>query len=199
MTADARILVLNKAWQPVQICGIERAFGLLVSGAAQALDSEYQTFDFDSWSALSADKGDDVIHTVKYALRVPRILVLQAYDKLPRRQIRFSRQNIYARDGFVCQYCNKRFTRSKLNLDHVIPKCAGGRTVWENVVCSCIPCNLKKGGRTPAQAGMKLWSRPTRPNWSSGMARHGRKPYSEWLPFLSPADAAYWNTELLED
>jgi 5-methylcytosine-specific restriction endonuclease McrA len=196
---DTRTLVLNRAWQPVAICGVERAFGLLVSGAAHALDAEYQTYDFDSWSALSADRGDDIVHTVKYALKVPRILVLQAYDKLPHRQIRFSRQNVYARDAFTCQYCGKQFPRSKLNLDHVVPRCMGGRTSWTNVVCSCRVCNTKKGGRTPEQAGMNLVQKPRKPNWNTAFAKNGRKPYREWIPFLDPVDAAYWNVELEED
>jgi 5-methylcytosine-specific restriction endonuclease McrA len=133
------------------------------------------------------------------ALRVPRILVLQAYDKFPRRQIRFSRTNVYARDNHTCQYCGVKFTRSKLNLDHVNPRCKGGRTTWENVVCSCIECNLQKGGRTPKEAGMKLLSTPRRPTWQDVNAKKGQPRYKEWMPFLDPVAAAYWNTELKDD
>lgn len=198
MTAT-RTLVLNKGWQPVAIVGIERAFGLLYSGAAKALDSQYQIFDYESWAELGAEHGDDVVQTARLALKVPRVLVLQVYDKLPRQTIRFSRQNIYARDNFTCQYCLEKMPRSKLNLDHVVPKAQGGRTTWENIACSCIECNLKKGARTPAEAGMKLARQPKRPTWSNMSGKSGKAPYKEWLPFLDPVDAAYWNTELLAD
>jgi 5-methylcytosine-specific restriction endonuclease McrA len=201
MTAaiDARVLVLNRSYQPVSVARVQRAFGLLYSGAAVALDEEFQTFDFDSWSELSADRGDDVIHTARLVLKVPRVLVLQAYDRFPRTRVRFSRQNIYLRDNFTCQYCNKSFQRAKLNLDHVLPRSQGGKTTWENVVCSCIKCNLAKGGRTPEQARMKLNRVPKRPSWHTLAPVLGRVPYREWLPFVDPIAASYWNTELVED
>lgn len=195
---DTRVLVLNRSYQPVAVTRAMRAFGLLYAGTAQALDSQFQTFDFDSWSELSLERGDDIVHTAKLALKVPRIIVLQAYDKLPRTQVRFSRQNIYLRDNFTCQYCHKRFPRQKLNLDHVVPRSQGGRTSWENVVCSCVKCNLTKGGRTPREANMELLKVPKRPSWHSLAPALGKVPYKEWLPFVDPVAASYWNTELEE-
>lgn len=198
---NARVLLLNSGYKPVAVASVERAFGLLYAGAAKALDKEFRTFDYESWAALAADNGDDVIHTVKRALKIPRVLVLQAFDRMPRTQVRFSRHAIYARDDFTCQYCGNRFTRAKLNLDHVMPKSQGGRTHWVNVVCSCIACNLSKGGRTPEQAGMKLLKKPTRPSVTSlSHSSKGRMaPYEEWLPFIDLASAAYWHAELAED
>ena len=86
---------------------------------------------------------------------------------------------------------------SELNLDHIVPRAHGGRTSWENVVCSCLPCNLSKGARTPEQAGMKLLRRPTRPRWTPFLKGPVHKTtYREWLPFLSVAELSYWNVEL---
>ena len=192
--------MLNKSWNPIGVIDVERAFGLFVTGAAKALDKQYQTFDFESWAALGAELGDDVIHTSKYALKVPRVMILQMFDKMPRTQVRFSRQNIYLRDDFTCQYCGKTFPRKNLNLDHVMPKSQGGRTTWENIVCSCIPCNMRKAGRTPAEAGMKLLSKPVKPKWNTVAPTKMKKaPYAEWLPFLDVVTASYWNAELLDD
>jgi 5-methylcytosine-specific restriction endonuclease McrA len=126
-------------------------------------------------------------------------VVLQAYDRMPRTQVRFSRQNVYLRDGFTCQYCNKVFQRAQLNLDHVVPRSQGGRTSWENVVCSCVRCNLNKGGRTPAQAGLRLAKEPKRPSWSSLSPNMGKIPYKEWVPFVDPVTASYWNAELEDE
>lgn len=196
---ESRVLVLNRSYQPVTVTRALRAFGLLYAGTAHALDEEFRTFDFESWSSLGAEHGDDVIRTPRMVLKVPRVVVLQGYDKLPRTRVRFSRQNVYLRDGFKCQYCAKRFPRHQLNLDHVVPRTQGGKTSWENVVCSCVKCNLAKGGRTPREANMKLLKVPKRPSWSSLTPLLGRVPYKEWLPFLDPVAASYWNTELLQD
>lgn len=203
MTAvlDTSVLVLNRFYQPVNITTVRRAFTLLYQGTAKAIDREFQTFDFESWTALSQEvHSKDVVHTVAQVIRVPRVIILQVYDRLPHVYVRFSRQNIYLRDKNTCQYCNKRKSRSELNLDHVIPRSQGGRTSWENVVCSCIPCNLKKGGRTPDEARMKLLRVPTRPRWSPfERDQNGGFPYDDWRPFLNLTDASYWNTELKEE
>lgn len=196
---DSNVLVLNRLYQPVNVTTVRRAFTLLYQGAAKAIDREFQTFNFEDWSALSAKLHEsDVIHTVSRTIRVPRVIILQVFDRFPRMRVRFSRQNIYLRDRLTCQYCNKKFTRNDLNLDHVIPRSRGGRTSWENVVCSCIRCNMKKGGRTPEGAGMRLARIPTRPKWSP-FERNGVSAYDDWRPFLNLTDASYWHTELSEE
>jgi len=196
---NSSVLVLNRHFQPVHVTTVRRAMGLLYVGLARAIDRSLETFDFESWSALAIADGDEVVHTVSRAIRVPRVIVLQVYDRLPRARVRFSRYNIYARDQDTCQYCGGSFARAALNLDHVVPRSQGGRTTWENVVCCCVRCNLDKGGRTPDQASMALLRKPVRPRWTPAFrAPSGRVRYREWLPFLGIVDAAYWNTELLD-
>jgi 5-methylcytosine-specific restriction endonuclease McrA len=199
---DSSVLVLNRLYQPVNITTVRRAFILLYQGTAKAIDRTFQTFDFESWAALSAEVhgGADIVKTVSRAIRVPRVIILQVYDRFPHLHVRFSRQNIYLRDKNTCQYCGQRLPRSELNLDHVIPRSRGGRTTWENIVCSCIECNLQKGGRTPNEAGMGLLRRPARPKWSPfERGGEGKYTYEDWRPFLNLADASYWNTELEEE
>jgi 5-methylcytosine-specific restriction endonuclease McrA len=194
------VLVLNRVYQPIHVTSVKRAFSLLYQGIARAVDREYRTFDFESWADLAAVVGEDSIGTPHRRIRVPRVILLVAYEHLPKARVRFSRLNIYARDNNTCQYCGKKLPRNELNLDHVIPRALGGITSWENVVCSCVPCNLRKGGRTPESAGLSLLRRPTRPRWTPLFRAPAKKLYyTEWLPFLSRADLAYWNTELLED
>lgn len=196
-TAQARVLVLNKSFMPIQITSVKRAFCMVYLGVAKVVDREYQTFDFQSWSRLSVAVGDDSIGTVDRIMRVPRVILLQAYDRLPKKQVRFSRFNIFARDKCVCQYCGKRCSKNELNLDHVIPRSRGGQTTWENVVCSCVPCNCRKGGRTPQEAGIRLIRKPTRPHWTECLNISTKSSiYREWLPFLNIVDFSYWNVEL---
>ncbi|MFL5273663.1 MAG: HNH endonuclease [Anaeromyxobacteraceae bacterium] len=195
---DTGVLVLNRVYQPIHITSVRRAFTLLYGGAARAIDEQFQLFDFESWSALAIAVHQDAIRTVGGRIRVPRVIVLMAYERMPKTRVRFSRFNIYARDDNTCQYCGGRFARADLNLDHVIPRSRGGATSWENVVCSCVPCNLRKGGRTPDEAGMRLKRAPFRPKWTPMFRSATRRAfYREWRPFLSLADAAYWNAELV--
>jgi 5-methylcytosine-specific restriction endonuclease McrA len=197
---NSNVLVLNRLYQPIHITSVRRAFALLYQGMARAIDQEYRLFDFDSWAELAAEMHRDSIGTIGKRIRIPRVIVLTAYEHLPKTRVRFSRFNIYSRDNNTCQYCNRTLPRSELNLDHVIPRSRGGTTTWENVVCSCVPCNLRKGGRTPQEAGMRLLRVPTRPRWTPLLrAPLHKATYREWLPFLSLADASYWNVELLDD
>lgn len=195
---NSKVLVLNRSYLPVHITSVRRALSLLYQNIAHAVDGQYRTFDFSSWADLAA--AEDQIGLVDRAIRVPRVILLLAYDRVPRRYVRFSRHNIYLRDQNRCQYCNRMFPRVELNLDHVIPRSKGGKSVWENVVCSCHRCNRMKGGRSPIEAGMKLVRRPFRPQWTPFMAEaYSLRRYQEWLPFLNAIDAAYWNTELLDE
>lgn len=195
---DSKVLVLNRSYLPIHVTSVRRAVTLLYQDIARAVDEQYRTFDFASWAALAA--AEDQIGLVGRAIRVPRVIVLTSFDRLPRRTVRFSRFNIFARDENRCQYCGVRFGRADLNLDHVIPRAAGGRSTWENVVCSCFRCNRVKGGRTPTQAGMRLIRPPRRPAWTPFVAEtFSARRYREWLPFLRMVDAAYWTTELKEE
>jgi 5-methylcytosine-specific restriction endonuclease McrA len=193
---DTSVLVLNRVYQPVHVTSVRRAISLLYQGVARAIDERYQLFDFESWAALAAAQ-EEAIHTPSRRIRVPRVIVLVALEVRPRIRVRFSRFNVYARDGSRCQYCGRRLPRSDLNLDHVVPRSRGGRTSWENVVCSCIACNLRKGGRTPDEAGMRLQRPPVQPRWTPLFRSAARRAfYHQWMPFLGLVDVAYWNVEL---
>lgn len=194
---NSGVLVLNRAYFPVHVTSVRRAFCLLYAGLARAVTPQYELFDFKSWSELSACAGDDAVGIVGRMIRVPRVVVLTAYDRIPRRTVRFSRRNIFVRDRNTCQYCGKTHATAELNLDHVTPRSRGGATSWENIVCSCLPCNKRKGGRIPEEAGMRLVGRPARPHWSPQYAFSLRSPiHKEWLPFLNLVDVTYWNLEL---
>lgn len=102
-----------------------------------------------------------------------------------KRGVRFSRENIFLRDRYTCQYCGEKKRSRDLNLDHIVPACRGGRKNWENIVASCIPCNTAKRDRTPAEAGMKLRSKPCRPLTLplSSLELEEAKVPREWAPY----------------
>lgn len=196
---NSSVLVLNRSYLPIHVTSVRRAFALLYQGIARAVDEQYQTFDFEGWRQLAVARDTDAIGTAGGRIRVPRVIVLVAFDRLPKRHVRFSRINLMARDAFQCQYCGVKPARAELNLDHVVPRALGGRSTWQNVVTSCVECNRRKGGRTPRQAGLKLRKKPDRPRWTPLMnLMFSSVRYKEWRPFLSVVDASYWNVELAD-
>ena len=193
---NSNVLVLNRSYLPIHVTTARRAFSLIYQEMARAVNDEYQTFDFAAWRRLDTLHADSV-GTVSGAIRVPRVIVLLSFDRVPKRHVRYSRTNVFTRDKFTCQYCGDQPHRSQLNLDHVIPRSLGGRTTWENVVCSCVNCNRRKGGRTPKQARLRLMRSPTRPRWTPwiNLAVSG-SPHVEWRPFLNIVDTGHRRTEL---
>ncbi len=191
------VLVLNRSFFPVHITTVKRAFIMLYAGIVKAVDDQYQTFNFESWAELSAAGHRDTVGIVGKIVRVPRVVLLTAYDRIPKRAIRFSRLNIMIRDRYQCQYCGRRASTSELNLDHVLPRSQGGLTTWENIVTSCHRCNRRKGGQTPDEAEMLLIRKPFRPTSLPFLHLHLKNfHYEEWKPFLNIVDFSYWNVEL---
>ncbi|RKY23989.1 MAG: HNH endonuclease [Planctomycetota bacterium] len=200
---DCNVLVLNKHYMAIRIVGARRAFSLLFRELAEVVSfeqGEYSNYDFQSWCEVSELRrnfepaGHDWVSTVSFHIAVPRIIRLLFYDRLPRSEVKFNRRNIFARDKNRCQYCGKRYRTSELSLDHIIPRSMGGKSVWENIVCACTKCNVKKGGRTPHQAGMTLIKKPVKPKRNPVVHIHlGNQRYQSWKQFL---DNAYWSVEL---
>jgi 5-methylcytosine-specific restriction endonuclease McrA len=195
-----QVLVLNRLWQAVNVCSVRRALTLLFEGNAQVVfgmgDGDYRTLDFQQWRDLSRTSPDPEgsVGTVSFRIRVPRVILLMGFDRFPKKEVKFTRHNLFERDRNTCQYCGKTFDRRDLNLDHVIPRDRGGPTTWENIVCSCIPCNTRKANRTPAEAQMRLVRKPKRPKWRPFVqVSFGASIHDSWRHFL---DVAYWNVEL---
>lgn len=190
-------LVLNRAFFPIHITTVRRAFVMLYQGIVKAVNEQYETFTFEDWSELAVHSREQ-IGLINRMIRIPRVVLLTTYDRIPKRGIRFSRLNILLRDHHTCQYCRRRLPKVELNLDHVIPRSLGGLTTWENVVTSCHGCNRKKGGRTPESAGIHLMRKPFRPTSVPFLdLSMKRLRYTEWKPFLNIVDFSYWNVELL--
>ena len=175
---DSNVLVLNRNYYAIRVITARRAFSLL---------SQMREH-------FPAGGDGDYVRTVSFWIRVPRIIRLLFYDRLPRRTVKFNRRNIFARDGTRCQYCGRRFPTSELSLDHVVPRHRGGGATWENIVCACTECNVRKGGRLPEEAGMRLVRRPEKPTRPPLMhVRVGNPKYRSWRFFV---DEMYWSVEL---
>jgi 5-methylcytosine-specific restriction endonuclease McrA len=199
---NAQVLVLNKVWMAVRVIDARRAFCLLFKDLAEVIhvgDSSYTAYDFASWADMSAarenfDRHTDWVNTVRLRIAVPKVIRLLGYDRLPKQDVKLNRRNIFARDRNQCQYCGHGFATSELTLDHVLPRSQGGVSAWNNLVCCCVKCNAKKGGRTPEQARMALIRAPYKPKRNPVIhMRVGSDKYACWQAFL---DDVYWSVEL---
>jgi len=202
---EASVLVLNKLFMAVHIISVRRAFCLLCKDLAEVIseeDGQFASYNFTTWRELSEYRArhfrkedDDWVRTSHSEIQVPRVIRLLTYEKLPRQTVKFNRRNIFARDNNQCQYCGRRFPTQELSLDHVIPRSQGGHTTWENIVCACVSCNVRKGGRTPKQAHLGLIRRPEKPRRSPLLnLKLTHKKYESWKTFL---ENAYWSVELV--
>jgi len=199
----AKVLVLNKLYMAVRVISAKRAFCMLARDLAEVVhvdNGQFVSYDFESWAEVSALQREyepdqfDWVRTVRMEVAVPKVIRLLGYDRLPEQHVKLNRRNLFARDRNQCQYCGKHFPTSDLSIDHVLPRAQGGGDTWENLVCACIRCNARKGGRTPEQAGIKLIRKAVRPKRNPMITlRLGQEKYASWKAFL---DNAYWSVEL---
>ena len=186
-------LVLNRHWQPVNVATVARALVLVWNEAARFVDpDDYQLYNWSDWTLLRPEEGEPFIQAVTMRLRVPEVLALTTFDRMPEASVSFSRRNIFKRDHYTCQYCGAQPGSEELSIDHVVPRSHGGASTWENCVLACVTCNKDKADRTPEEAGMRLRANPIRPAWKPLYAEHGVRIKS-WSKFLSEA---YWDITL---
>ncbi len=200
---NEQVLVLNRFYTAIRVINARRAFTMLCKPVAEIIsveDGQYITYDLESWTEIAElqrqfePDAHAWVRTPQLQIAVPKIIRLFGYDRLPRQEVKLNRRNLYARDGNHCQYCGKTFPTRELTIDHVVPRVLGGNHSWTNLVCACVRCNARKGGRTPGQANMWLIRKPVKPRRNPAITlRLGEARYRSWKAFL---DEAYWTVEL---
>jgi len=163
------VLVLNANYEPIHVCSARRAITLVLKGIAHV--EELSGFE---------------IRSSFRSIPLPSVVRLQDYRKIPRYRFSVSRKNILTRDRNTCQYCNEKYLSKDLTLDHIIPRSRGGKSTWDNLVCSCLPCNARKGSRTPEEANMPLKNKPREANCHTRhqLLRTTGETYSQWQKYL---------------
>jgi 5-methylcytosine-specific restriction endonuclease McrA len=161
------VLVLNKHWQAIGIKSPADTFAMLMTDVATGLDirgTDYMLpLRWNDWLNLPIEDGDNYVQTVNAKIKIPKVIILSKYDKVPKKRPRFSQKNIWIRDNFTCQYTGKKLRPGEGNIDHVVPKSRGGETAWENCVLACRKVNAKKADSTPEEVGLKLLKLPEPP------------------------------------
>lgn len=166
-----KTLLLNVTYEPLKVISWKRAVTLLMLGKVEVVE-EY----------------NDDIRSITIQLKCPAVVRLLRFVKSRRHKIAFCRANVYARDSYTCQYCGKRFSAHELTYDHVLPRSRGGKTCWENIVTSCLPCNDRKGSKTLAEAGLRVLKAPRQPEWLPvvNICLQIKNPPETWQEYL------YW-------
>ena len=163
------VLVLNASYEPINVCAARRALVLVLKGIAS-----------------TEEESGLAVHSSRRLLKLPSVIRLLEYRRIPHQSKALSRKNILMRDRYTCQYCHRTLSSGELTLDHVIPRSRAGETAWENLVACCHPCNNRKGSRTPEEAGMKL-ARAPRPfslHTSRHLMRLLGKGEDQWRKYL---------------
>jgi 5-methylcytosine-specific restriction endonuclease McrA len=141
---NVTVLVLNQNYEPLNVCDVRRAVGMLIGGKAEIVEN-----------------GRGELHFAGGALPFPSVIRLAYLIRRPRPRVRLTRREIFRRDNYTCQYCGQ--SSHSLTMDHVIPRFRGGPQTWDNLVSACPTCNRRKGSRTPEEAHMALLHRPFEP------------------------------------
>ncbi len=163
------VLVLNASYEPINICAARRALVLILKGVA-----------------APEEFASGFLHSARQALKLPSVIRLLEYRRIPHQTRALSRKNILMRDRYTCQYCQRTLPSSELTLDHVVPRSRAGETSWENLVACCHRCNNRKGSRTPEEAGMRLLRapRPFSLHTSRHLMRLLGKSDDQWRKYL---------------
>lgn len=161
------VLVLNRNWQAIHVKTPAQAFCMMATNVATALDiassGNMRPVKWADWLTLPLREGDNCVRTVHGAVRVPTVIVLATYAKVPKRRPKFSAKNIWQRDGATCQYTGRKLALHEGNIDHVVPRSRGGKTAWENCVLAHKEINSRKADKLPEEAGLRLRRPPAAP------------------------------------
>ncbi len=223
---NRKVLVLNKHWTPVAVVPMKRAIKLATTNyeGTDVVKANVVGFEFDpvenaiknfasyswaDWAAMRPKEDEPCIRGVKENYRVPEILVLHRYDRMPQQRVHFSRKTLYKRDNQTCQYCGCKPGTEELTIDHIIPRAQGGQTTWTNCVIACTECNAQKADKRPEQAfkpadpkkrakwkgpsPMRLLSQPYKPKFTLFKSDYRVKSWESFLGVM------YWSVELDND
>lgn len=183
------VLVLNKGWMPNSITPVKKAISKVAAEMAKILDPEtYGMYSFEEWLLFKVGEDEPFIQTANLKVKIPEIIVLTDYDRVPQREVKLTRRNLLIRDNYTCQYTGVKINMQNATADHVIPRSKGGATSWDNLVMCCLDINAKKADKTLKESGLTLLKKPVKPKWSPVYARFARLASSNvpssWSKFI---------------
>jgi 5-methylcytosine-specific restriction endonuclease McrA len=200
--------VLNKHWHPIHVVRAKTAFKKAIGEKALFLDhNDWTCYNWEEWvdkfSYLNNSVPSDVkaVPSGRFSVRLPELIILNKYDKVPRTDVKLTRRNLLIRDNWTCQYTGKKLRGEDISIDHIIPRSQGGTTTWTNVAICDWKVNARKAGRTPKEANLQLIKQPTKPQWNPLYSGFVKSIPQSWTKFLKGCDweeLGYWDVELEE-
>lgn len=184
------VLVLNRNWQAIHVKSPAEALSMMYTDSATGLDilgeDQMIPYKWKDWINLPHDPESDYVKTVNGDIKIPKVIVLCKFNKVPMKRPKFSLSGIWIRDGGICQYTGKKLSKNEGNVDHVIPRSRGGKTDWSNCVLTHKEVNAQKANRTPEEAGLKLIKPPTIPrHMPTTFYIKNKHNIKEWELFLN--------------
>lgn len=177
------VLVLNASWMPICVTTVRQALIMVYKkNASVVCPHTYELYNFDTW-IIQPSNGQSYVRTATHKIKIPSTIKLTTYSKIPPRTIPFTRRNLLKRDDATCQYCGESPRKSKLSVDHIIPRSRGGHTNWSNCVIACKKCNARKGSRMLYETNMKLIRKPFAPRFGKFFPGVNFNPH--WKRFLT--------------
>jgi 5-methylcytosine-specific restriction endonuclease McrA len=180
------VLVLNKVWIPIHIVEWQKAMSLIIQESVRPLDRDLIAYDLNDWLEFSNISEDyPKVKTIRYKIALPEIILLKQYDRLPLRDVKYSRMTLFERDNYKCCFCGKKFSKLELTVDHIIPRSKGGLTNWDNTVSACKKCNSLKADKSIEELNLKMHYKPKKPKWISPISKLSHDhPCKSWDKFL---------------
>ena len=184
------VLVLNRNWQAIHVKSPAEAISMMYTDAATGLDilgeDNMVPYRWKDWVSLPKDETSEYISTIRGEIKIPKVIVLCKFDRVPLKRPKFSLGAVWNRDEGICQYTGKKLSKNEGNVDHILPRSRGGKTSWDNCVLTHKEVNAKKADRTPEEAGLKLIKKPVAPKYmpSSHYIKNKHK-IKEWELFLN--------------
>lgn len=195
-------LVLNKGWDAFNIETAKESIVKTFTGDANVLDENYVQYGWEDWLELSKmDNEGPFVRTSKIRIKVPRVIRLLKYNRIPKIEVKLTRRNLFIRDKLCCQYTNKKLSFKDATIDHVIPRSKGGKSTWDNMVICSLEINIKKGNRTPKEAGLTLIRQPKQPTWNLMFVKYVPKIPRIWEKYIHTDqwnEIGYWDVALID-
>lgn len=184
------VLILNKGWYPIRIQVLKRSLILVFRDKASIVDpDDYAVYNWEKWQKIKIEQKDVdnnyFIQTTRGIIKVPEVIILNKYDKIPQYRLKLTKRNIFMRDNFCCQYSGKKLLPKESDIDHIIPKSRGGKTNWTNLVVTSKELNRKKGNKTPEEYGLKLIKQPLKPKNNLFVATSSKETPKSWSKFIN--------------
>lgn len=204
MTAlNDQVLVLNRAYVPVDVVCVRNAISDAYTDDAVIVDSDYTEYTWEDWYNLFSVPLDEdfdykYVSDKEAKIRVPEVIILNDFTDVPKREIKLTRRHLYIRDKGKCQYTGKKLSTREATLDHIMPRSRGGKNTWENLVLCDPRVNRQKDSKTPEEAGLTLLKKPSKPKWSPVYSSYLKKRPASWSKFVKEEDwsQCYWDIEL---